>query len=232
MCKAKHLQYLALDGLSAGQKCKTFFFPQPNALGFHAAYTSQKVEGVIPRCLIESNTIKLLHMSGNALFSSLPSDVRVGSSLASLALNGNDLTGSIPLGIQRHGFNFLDLSYNKFDGTLATSFVAGSPKKVGGSSLSLSNNRLSGDLPVSFYKAPNLFYLNVLQGNLFGCNVDNFGLATLPLLDAYSPRHHCGSDQYNITILIFGVLAFGLILAFFGISKSLLGTHLIQLVHR
>jgi hypothetical protein len=131
--------------------------------------------------------------------------VPVSASLIHLSVSYNSLTGSIPLYIQTHDFDVLDLSNNRFDGTLINSFRISSFQTT----LQLSVNRLSGKLPDSItnmvsssssgngsivvYSSSSLRTLEVLASNIFSCNNED-----LPSLDPYAHSYSCGSYDLNI----------------------------------
>ena len=59
-----------------------------------------------------------LHLSGNQLKGSLPGNLVISKSLKKLSLSHNYLSGEIPTAVLKHPWIKLDLSYNKFNGTL------------------------------------------------------------------------------------------------------------------
>jgi hypothetical protein len=87
--------------------------------------------------------------------------------------------------MQKHSWFNLDLSYNKLTGTLSTSFIL--PESA---SLSLQVNRLSGSVPS---KLESLEAINILDGNIFGCNSNN----ELPQHDPTTATYSCGSNSTN-----------------------------------
>jgi hypothetical protein len=138
---------------------------------------------------------------GNKLRGTISNELaRVSSSLANLTLSNNKLTGSIPLWVQHHSFLELDLSNNRFDGTLTSDFNIASNQV----SLELSVNRLSGNLPQSIIQSTayssNLSSLDVLTGNIFDCNNDD-----LPALDPSAGSYSCGSYELNVASYIWFV---------------------------
>jgi hypothetical protein len=123
-------------------------------------------------------------------------------------LSHNYLSGEIPLWLQKKYMLRLDLSHNKLTGDLDGfkhqddldnssvyfEYVNQSLNK----NLTLSVNRLSGDLPSAFGEYADL---DILRGNLFGCD-------EIPKNDENSDSLSCGSDQYNQSMtLMGGVLA-------------------------
>jgi hypothetical protein len=105
----------------------------------------------------------------------------------------------------------LDLSHNKLTGDLdgfkhqeafhSSSLIYEWGNQSSNKNLTLSVNRLSGGLSSSFGKYADL---DILSGNLFGCN-------NLPKNDANSESLSCGSEQYDQSMITMGGL-FGMIL--------------------
>jgi hypothetical protein len=108
------------------------------------------------------------------------------------------LTGSIPDMLFCHGFSSLDLSFNRFTGTI--------PENVSdvyvfnfNTSLSLQVNLLSGTLPITWTEAPTI---DVLEGNMFACKNGVGPTINLPVHDPSANSCQCGSQYTNIALLI------------------------------
>jgi hypothetical protein len=218
------LQVLALDGLSTAENCRNRIFPDISAS--QAYFLQHHLTGSIPDCLFtEMKALMTLHLSGNGLTGSIP-DVSTISSLQDLSLAYNQLTGTIPLALQEYSSwaNF-DLSHNKIHGILdkRISTVFSSPS-TNDHTLTLDNNRLSGNVPSSLLNA---ISINILEGNIFSCdttsssasstnNIDDEGL---PNNDPNVESYECGSNEVNyafyVWIIITGlVIVYSLILWF------------------
>jgi Leucine-rich repeat (LRR) protein len=115
ICHAQALSALVLDGLRSAKTCRS-----ANVAGSYTV--SKRVHGQIPHCLFQLPNVTSLHLSGNGLTGSFPSDLPVSRSLYDLTLSHNELTGSIPAEIQQRQWLTLDMSYNRFSGTLRSDF--------------------------------------------------------------------------------------------------------------
>ena len=184
VCHASSLSVLALDGLHASTYCKLPLL--------HITYSGSND---IPSCLLNMPNLRVLHLSGNDLSGTLPSDWAVSSSLVDLTLSHNLLRGTIPLSIQHHMWNVLDLSFNKLGGTVAEG-ISVNPN----GSLSLSINRLSGYVPSSLLPAS---YISILRGNVFACD---FNQKSLPTNDPAASSYSCGSDQLQLSFYLWSVV--------------------------
>jgi hypothetical protein len=67
-------------------------------------------------------SLTTLHLSGNGLTGSLPNVV--SHKLMDLSLSHNIITGPIPLSFQNRRWSGLDLSYNRINGKLSTNFAS------------------------------------------------------------------------------------------------------------
>jgi hypothetical protein len=114
-----------------------------------------------------------------------------------LDLSHNKLTGDLDVFKHQQDFNYSSLS----DLLLNQSF---------NKSLTLSVNRLSGDLPSSFGQYADL---EILSGNLFGCD-------GLPKNDKESESLSCGSQQYDQSMALMGGVL-GMMLCLFAIYRLL-----------
>jgi Leucine-rich repeat (LRR) protein len=204
ICESNRLlTALALDGLSSAENCRHSIFP--NSI-FNSFYSDHYVGSTIPSCFFSLPNLTSLHVSGNGLTGSLPSTIVFSPSLVDLTLSHNILTGPIPLAFQERIWINLDLSYNKLTGTLSDSFNI----SVEDESLSLQVNRLSGDIPRQLV---NMASINILAGNIFGCDSDKY----LPVNDPSTPTYSCGSNvANNFLIFWFGCFA-TLVFAIIGI---------------
>ncbi len=139
-------------------------------------------------------------MSGNCLTGSLEEIFNI---LTDISLSHNILMERCLF----HFNNMVDsLSYNKLTGRLDKSFVA-----PDSSALELIVNRFSGKIPKSLFS---LNETNILKGNLFQCEADNFHLQ-----DQSSNTYVCGSNSLNIA-MITGSICFGFVVIF-GISIAM-----------
>jgi Leucine-rich repeat (LRR) protein len=173
--------------------------------GFRGFVLRHYIPGTIPSCIWNSTSIKVLHLLGNGLVGSL-ADLSNDSSFVVVGLGSNQLTGTIPISFQRRSFTQLDLSINRLSGTLASDlFINETSTTV----YDLSANRLSGGIPAALYVNYSSGIINVLEGNLFGCQQSN-----IPLSDAYHDTYQCGSFDLQYSLLIWIVSAGAVGIAF------------------
>ena len=188
ICHARGLRVLALDGLHSSPHCTDPFVHGVKSKSYVLyAYTKYS----IPACIYNMPHLEILHLSGNAFSGTLPSDVKLTTTLVDLTLSHNILSGTIPSAIQTKSWFRLDLSYNKLSGTLEN--TAG----LGNSSLALVVNRLSGTTPAVLSSAK---HVDVLRGNMFECDFDT---SLLPKYDALSKTYTCGSDAMEISFFVY-----------------------------
>lgn len=203
ICTAKNLLALVLDGISTANKCRHRLFP--DSPGLDAFFVKDTLRGTIPACIFSDlHSLHTLHLSGNHLVGSFPTDVRITRGLADLTLSHNRFTGTIPLSMQQKFIPTLDLSFNRFSGVLSSDFVSLFDK----SSLFLQVNRLSGSIPSSWKEKQSIA---VLEGNIFTCETDR---SSLPVNDPLQSIYVCGSDEVNYSVYGWCILCFcGLIVA-------------------
>lgn len=184
ICSLPSLIYLSLDGLSTAQSCRYRFFPKIQM--FTSFSLKSQISGGIPICLFNMSALSTLHLSGNSIEWSFPSDLVVSSSIVNVSLSHNEISGEIPDGIQLKQWSNLDLSYNKLVGIINPDI-----DMTSNASLVLQVNRLSGSIP---NKLMNLKSINILTGNLFSCNFDR---DDLPVNDFAYAIYQCGSNSFN-----------------------------------
>ena len=172
--------------------------------------------------------LEVLHLSGNGLTGTIPIPESKQFKLTTLSLSYNQLTGTIPSFIQAASWNYLDLSYNKFNGVLQNDFPVMLVPNTSGqitSSAQLQNstiqylmnpvpylylavNRLSGDIPNTFFAEPESTQMNVLDGNLFACNAPyDLNNDNLPNTDTNVDTYSCGTDSVNLSLYLWMLFA-------------------------
>lgn len=196
LCRITSMRNLVLDGLHSASTCQHKILP-----GLTPAYTTlHHVFGTIPPCYFSMPSLISLHISGNELSGTLPHHLNVSNSLVDLSLSHNIFDGPIPPAIQERTWYSLDLSHNRFSGTLSQHFGKQIVHDIfygrgtyteGNSSLYLQNNRLSGPIP---HRIRELGTISVLKGNLFSCNPDK---SDLPSHDSDKSKYSCGSTLFD-----------------------------------
>ncbi|XP_039138207.1 receptor-like protein EIX1 [Dioscorea cayenensis subsp. rotundata] len=117
------------------------------------------LHGIIPASIF-STILLVLHLSNNDFFGELPSSFKNCTSLKTLDLGNNKISGSIPVwfGENLQALETLELRYNMLTGTI--------PPQLGNLTylhvIDVSNNHLSGAIPYSF-------------GNFSAMKTDNLG---------------------------------------------------------
>jgi Leucine-rich repeat (LRR) protein len=209
ICRVTSLNMLALDGMSSAEQCQRRFFPDT---GISSYRLKTSIQTLLPTCVLQLPKMETLHISGNGLTGTIPSDVQLSSSLSDLALSYNRLKGSLPVSLQNHSYTVFDLSHNRFNGEL--SFDSGNNNMT----LTTSTNRLSGFIPSSLMSLPNI---NILDGNLFDCEVTPEGENVLPSNDPEVASFTCGSQSVNNTLLTWtSISCLSLILLFIVLFKT------------
>jgi Leucine-rich repeat (LRR) protein len=200
MCLATSVNVISMDGLGSAKGCRnvvTLPFP------FTSVSLVRSLDGSIPECVWSMSNLRALNLAGNGLRGRI-GRVSSTSSLVSLTLSHNYLSGKIPLWLQEKSMLHLDLSHNKLTGDAtgfkhqesfnSSSLVFEWSNQSLNKNLTLSVNRLSGNLPSSFGKYADL---DILSGNLFGCD-------SLPKNDANIESLSCGSEQYDQSMISMG----------------------------
>ena len=132
-----------------------------------------------------------LHLSGNGITGSLP-DTNFGGMLSDLSLTHNLLHGNILASIQTRNWTTLDLSTNRFGGTLNNDFSHNNQQVV------LTGNRLSGYVPSVMIQMKNI---SILRGT---CSTDRYDL---PRNDDEVDKFQCGSNSFEVMYYIWlGIL--------------------------
>lgn len=202
LCANTRLTTLLLDGLHAAESCTRRLFPLYPGSGYQS---TAAISGSLPGCLLALPQLQTLHASGNGLGGSFGSTPFVlGDQLTSLVISHNAFTGRLSNSLWMHNFTTLDLSFNRFGGTLPAT-ISGVYSERNDSSISLEVNRFSGSIPPALVNAQSISMLN---GNLFSCNQQR---SDLPRHDEDFFTYQCGSDNTNLAlyVILTSLAAFG-----------------------
>ncbi|KAM3310156.1 hypothetical protein ACQJBY_031069 [Aegilops geniculata] len=144
--------------------------------------TDNQITGTIPSSMCQLTSLMRLDLSGNKLtgdvmqcwkesdknssaFGANSAD-QFGSNMVILALNNNDLSGEFPKFLQRASrLMFLDLSHNRFFGTLPKWLPEKMPRLE---ILRVRSNLFSGHIPKNLTFLRNLYYLDLAYNNISG----------------------------------------------------------------
>jgi Leucine-rich repeat (LRR) protein len=209
ICEAVRLDTLLLEGLRSGDRCRHSVW---NPFSHMSLYYSEPIQGSIPDCVWEMSALTTLHISGNGLTGSIPAHNNLPR-LADLSLGGNQLTGTIPdVILASVPYITCDLSSNRLKGGLSREYAnnaSGDENKK----FTVDKNRLSGPIPDFIRRVTSL---SVLAGNYFSCHHRD----SLPPHDKYTESYVCGSDDLDVSLLLWlaifclvillGVLAYSL----------------------
>jgi hypothetical protein len=171
-------------------------FSQNFFISLPSSYQLNNSIGTLNSCIFNMSNLQTLHLSGMGFQGSISNSIIISSSLKELSLSHNLFSNIIPNQIQSHKWDNLDLSYNKFGGYLKI--------KNKETILTLENNRLSGNVPLSLINSKKI---SVLYGNMFSCYFLNPKL-TLPNNDNNIERYSCGSNNFNISLLFYCIIIF------------------------
>jgi Leucine-rich repeat (LRR) protein len=213
LCMPTLLQSLVLDGLSSAPACQQRILP-----GVTQSYAGKHiVSGTVPSCVYAMQNLRTLHLSGNGFTGSLAVDADVTPALTDLTVSHNILTGTVPASLLHRPWLSLDLSYNRLTGSLPPDvFNESFSVAFGGATdnqttLSLEDNRLSGNIPGSLLDVEGI---TMLSGNVFSCRVDG---SDLPEHDSDKGSYECGSDGFNLPYYVW-LAAVGIVAACFVVS--------------
>jgi Leucine-rich repeat (LRR) protein len=184
VCNAKSLEYLILDGLHTQNGCRKVM----PVKFYDTIYSTTASVTNVPTCLYSMPNLMSLHLASNGITGSLPADAVLGVNFTEFVMSNNQMRSVIPDVFQSHYWVTLDLSYNKFTGTLQDSLTVKE-------SVTLNVNRLSGDIPTSLYNTTDV---NILTDNLFECSDE----VLARLHDEVGGAYVCESSSFNaISIL-------------------------------
>ena len=192
ICKSKTLSNLVMDGLHTSPFCRQLVFPGSSMIS--SPYTSQNnLFNKLDPCVFMMTGLQTLHLSGNGLTGSLPSNLSISKNLTDLSLSHNILTGTIPDSFQSKRWRRLDLSFNRFSGTLSPSEFNNLDVN---SIVYLEENWLSGNIPNGLISVEQI---NILNGNIFGCSLSK---SDAPHSDPDYSNYSCGSNSFEVVYFI------------------------------
>ncbi|KAL7084150.1 hypothetical protein ACP275_14G207500 [Erythranthe tilingii] len=157
----------------------------------HIDLSNNHFNSTIPDWLYSLKDLEFLDLSVNSLQGSLSNDIANLTSLNTLHLQWNQLSGKIPTGISANlcKMQALYLSHNNFQGDLSYSFGNMSDCFLGSLKyLDLSDNQLSGQLTAQFGEFKSLETLYLGSNNLSGAIPINIG--ELSSLESLSLAHN------------------------------------------
>jgi Leucine-rich repeat (LRR) protein len=217
LCHCTLLQTLALDGLHSAHTCQNRFFT-----GVSSYELSSTVKDNIPRCLWNMTYLETLHVSGNGIKGSIPSDLSFGKRLQDISMSYNQFTGTIPMNFKTRSWRYVDLSFNKLKGSLdGWNSDNNSASSLIEDTLTLTVNRLSGNIPSNVQYIPSL---DILRGNIFACRQDSdIGengappSSLVPSNDVTADQYSCATNTIDSSLWFYFILSsiIGLLLGLF-----------------
>ena len=201
ICSSIMLTQVIFDGLHSASNCiKHAIHMIPDS----GIVVQNSVSGTIPSCLLQLQSLSVLHLGGNSFSGSIP-NVPLSSKLTDLILSSNVLTGSVPSYLWHSNVTSLDLSFNRLQGTPPSDMLPHAQlSNTNNVTVKLDNNQFSGIVPIVLLDLP-VNNVNVLEGNMFSCNVDR---SNIPSNDPKYDSYNCGSDSTNYSLILFGGICF------------------------
>ena len=189
ICKSQTLSNLIMDGLHSSPSSRQLVFPSSSIQSSSYTLKSNLFNPLDPCVFTMMPSLQTLHLSGNGLTGSLPSNVNISESLTDVSLSHNLLTGSLPDSFQSKRWRRLDLSFNRISGTLSSS---GFNNLDVNSSVYVEENLLSGGIPNGLVGSKQI---NILNGNIFGCSLSK---SDAPRSDPDYSNYSCGSNSFDV----------------------------------
>lgn len=112
-------------------------------------------------CNLNGQVIKI-ELGSNNLTGTLLNNIQNITTLTTLDLNSNNLSGVLPSDLGIENIDVLNLSFNNFTGTIPSNYYTFEY-------LALSNNQLTGSIPNSFATSTTLDYIFLNDNDLCGC---------------------------------------------------------------
>ena len=148
--------------------------------------------GSVPSCVFSLPLLATLYLNGNGFTGTIPDNIR--HNLTNLSIGYNHFSGTIPNSIQnKTNFLYLDLSFNKLTGTLQSGFKMPSNTSY----VYMNNNQLSGATPNNFNHIQS-GYINLLSGNTFLAPPGS----SLPPNDPSYSNYIPGSSDFDIAVYV------------------------------
>ncbi|KAJ6806520.1 putative leucine-rich repeat receptor-like protein kinase [Iris pallida] len=174
------LQSLDVSSCSLGKKFPSWIRNQANISWLYMSNAG--IEDAMPDWFwVSFVQVKLLDISKNAIYGRLPINFFSFVSLDSLILRSNYFYGSLPTNFSPN-VTFLDLADNLFSGTIDPAIGESMPNLW---LLSLSGNKLYGDVPSSLCQLQNVLVIDLAR-NLFSGELPNCWKHDLRVLDLSS----------------------------------------------
>lgn len=189
-------------------------------------YTYRSLDGSIPPCLFAMTSLRSLYLSANGLSGTLP-DFAANHVLQNISVSFNRLSGTIPVSWQTHSnqMRSVDFSFNRFSGTLdSVLFNSNRTMRFGEMQVNYNNNWLSGEVPsvTSDMMEMDMMTVNILAGNMFDCPL--FTANVLPG-DPNSKKYACGSNDLDLGVMSYGIIV-GVAMVFIWLTVRLVSRHI------
>ncbi|KAL5769753.1 hypothetical protein ACOSP7_013907 [Xanthoceras sorbifolium] len=162
---------------------------------------NNKFSGKLQKGLLMALPLFVLDLSNNWFSGQIPHWIGNFSDLMALSMSNNLLEGGVPVQFIK-GLGFLDISKNRFSGSIASSTNLSSMQF-----LYMQENALSGSIPNAFFRSSELVILDLRDNEFFGSipNEIDDGLSNLQFLllagnhlEGYIPHELCRLQYVSI----------------------------------
>ncbi|WJZ92877.1 hypothetical protein VitviT2T_011851 [Vitis vinifera] len=171
--------------------------PVPTSLGFlpnlRGVYLfNNRLSGSVPPSIGYCLLLQTLDVSNNLLTGTIPPSLANSTKLYRLNLSFNSFFGSIPVSLtQSHSLIFLALQHNNLSGSIPNTWGGTGKNVYQLQTLTLDQNRISGDIPISLSKLGKLEGISLSHNQIDGIIPDELGsLSRLQVLDLSNNSIH------------------------------------------
>ena len=186
----EHLQILDLSNNSLNGSLPSSLFQASELRSLNLS--NNRIIGDVPSSLVQLRNLRFLNLSDNYLAGKIPDNLSNMQNLTVASLKSNYLTGFLPSGLRT--LKFLDLSSNLLNGTLPPGF-GGDVIRY----LNISYNRFDGSIPVQFAeKIPGNATVDLSFNNLTGEIPDSSALLNQKTASFSGNPGLCGKPTKNL----------------------------------
>jgi len=161
------LEYLDLSNNHMSCELLEHNFPTVGSSLWYLKLSNNNFKGRLPLSMFNMTHLYYLFLDGNKFAGQVSGTFSLASSFWWFDISNNLLSGMLPRGIGNSSLNYfaqaIDLSRNQFEGTIPIEYFNSSGLEF----LDLSENNLSGSLPLGFH-ASDLRYVHLYRNQLSG----------------------------------------------------------------